>query len=687
MKRFLLLLTLMAGCSSGKSAATGQPSTAAALMLRAFRLVSDDGGQTPAANAVVNLLFEPGGVADLYLATDTAIDGRKGSYTYDGKTLKLTFTDSDFHPDESFAIDLSQTMIKLPFRVFSTDAGSSTWEVDSRSLVRNLFLVANAALASDAITIEQALDRAVAYGNALIPGAKADNAWPTGYPLVESVIRYDNALEVCYAGASCIDVQIFPFTTDPTTGSEVVQSPIVAAPDLNEVNLPSVPEPNITDGDPMDKTALFILPFKGSQHVNWQVFRGSATQSVTLTSWNADLLDATQKLQGQAPFNYDDIEAKVTAQGFAVTELADGAATLVNIVDAVVPLTAPSNGPGVLYIDTHGSRRGELTTADAAPVAETDWQEPQKWQAEFDRFLANVANNVGTSVLVKDASRSGYKMFNHLLVFADARAAQGSAMSAFDNIAVKPAFWQWLREERGADFSRSLVYIGGCDTDYPLPTAQPADLLRNAFRARAYFAWAQEVNTASASVFYYIVQQLYRHTHTAEEAYYNVLRVLRTKQWIFDEDRILDKLGTQPCKEEPQGTLPATNPCTVGDREGLAQNFHGYSSDGQSDAVNFLDGGWLTDPKPGNTWWLLFKSRWFSTGSGAVQSLSDCWNAWWAPPKMQAGGLGDTCTPEAPGEAPSQDEVAVAAYLLSGTAAPFSTSKKLLPRWTWNDGH
>jgi hypothetical protein len=199
--------------------------------------------------------------------------------------------------------------------------------------------------------------------------------------------------------------------------------------------------------------------------------------------------------------------------------------------------------------------------------------------------------------------------------------------------------------------------------------------LVNAFQARAYFAWSIEVNSASAMILYYLVQHLYRHTHTAEEGYYNVLRVLRTKQWIFDEDQLLAGFQNQP------GATEANN------RELMATSFHGYASDGSSNAVRFLDGGWLTDPKPGNVWWLLFKSRWFSTGSGAVNSLSDCWNKWWAPPTMQAGGVGDTCNPEAPGEAPSQDEVAVTAYLLTGKPDPFSTGKKLLPRWTWNDGH
>jgi len=195
------------------------------------------------------------------------------------------------------------------------------------------------------------------------------------------------------------------------------------------------------------------------------------------------------------------------------------------------------------------------------------------------------------------------------------------------------------------------------------------------------------VNFASANIFFYLVQHLYRHTHTAEEAYYNVLRVLRVKQWIFAEDRVLDALGAEPCKAYDA----ATDPCQVGDREGLALNFHGYAYSGSDDPISFLDGAWLTDVStsdpnrnPGNIWWLLFKSRWFIPDTGAVKSLSDCWDAWWK--SGQVGGVGDTCGAEAPGVPPNEDELAATAYLLTNGPAPFSTSKPLLPRWTWNDG-
>jgi hypothetical protein len=690
----LLTLALVAGCSSSPSKPASPPSSTQALMMRNLQLVSDDDGTLPPDGAQVVLLFEPGGVADLYRPVDTDVDAPQGSYTYDGTTLSVQFSTPAFTASGSAAVDFSQPTLTLPFHALSTSAGSSTWQVNNGPIAVNLYMVALAAVVNGA-AIDDALDRATTYGQALVPG-KADqsNGWPAGFPVVTSVSRYEGVITICYFGSGgyCIDVRPFVDRGEPTgVTPPLVESPIVEQQDWNELALPNgVPSPGDPSSDPTSKNAFIIVPLKSANLVH---FRSDPTKNASYqiytTAWNSDVKEHTQGLiDWPNGFNYDDIEQTITSQGYNVIELADGNASIAQITASLA-----NQSPALVGIDSHGTRRGKILTRDLAPVENDDLASGDTWKRRVDLLAKNMLEPISPDLVAKDSS-GNYVMFDSELWFEDANAIQQAPVpkttsDKFLALYVKPAFWKWLQQKQGTDFSHSLVYIGGCDVDNPPKGTPDGDLLRNNFNARAFMAYATEVNFASTNVFFYIVQHLYRHTHTAEEAYYNVLRVLRSRQWIYPEDRLLDLLGRLPCKPED----PSTDPCVVGNTEGLAINFHGYGppKDSADAPISYLDGAWLTDVSssdtdrnPGNIWWLLWKARWFSTGSGAVQSLSDCWTQWWM--NKQIGGIGDTCTPEAPGVVPVESELAATAYMLSGNTAPFSTTKPLISRWTWNDG-
>jgi hypothetical protein len=652
-------------------------------MTFALSFVSDGDGTVAPSGTEVGLVFEPGGVVDLYTADDQTASARIGSYAYDGKTLSLKFTDDDFHPQGTAALDLTQSKVTLPFGLISTTANSSTWSENKGNTLHNLFVVGQTGFLAAGLPPDQAADRAVAYGSALL--SKSDN--PTFDPNLVSIEKLSaNRIYLCFT-SGCITINLFDRVVDqgpPTI--ELIESPIIGsafADTLNEVTIPSpgVPAPNPpTNFDPLEKWALVVVPFKSSRertyNTNVKVPPGAPApkQTVTLVSWDEALRQLSSTPYTPQGYGYQDVEDFLNNNGYAVKELADLDATTVNIIQAIL---AHPHAPGIMLFESHSSDDGGLFTADTSQASFHPFDELNDESAfltAFNNFLAHLPAEYMADLTAKDA-KGQYVMFDNRFGY------DGPQGLGIWGLMIRPAFWTWLRG-KGVDFSRSLVFIGGCDTD-------KSSTLQQAIGARAHFAFSADVNAISAEIFYMMAHNLVRHTHSAEEAYYNVLRVLRTKQWIYDEDRYLDSFRNLPCKPKVPSAGEAKLPdsCTIGTREAIAQNFHGYAGDSSTTTVtpfNLLQGGWLTDPKPGNIWWLLFKARWF-TQSGPVKSLTDCWSAWWGPPNMTTGGVGDTCGQEAPGEVPSEDEVGYATYLFQGAAA-LPTSLIKMARWTWNDG-
>jgi len=229
-------------------------------------------------------------------------------------------------------------------------------------------------------------------------------------------------------------------------------------------------------------------------------------------------------------------------------------------------------------------------------------------------------------------------------------------------LSVTPAFWEWLASV-GAKLDRSLVYIAACLTD------ETPDL-RFAIAARAYFAFSVQAEVeVAAAVFNYMIAALARPTWTAEEVYYNILRVVATGEMIYQEDTLLN------------GRL---SPEASAQRAILRFVFRGYGSRNGS-VLPYNGVGWLNDRlvDPGHIFWLLLSARAITSREEAFQKLEQCWtDVWsqgWAPALADPG-----CTLMTMGAGPNEDEVAYAQYLLAGRTS-LTYSSALLPRWTLND--
>ncbi len=223
-------------------------------------------------------------------------------------------------------------------------------------------------------------------------------------------------------------------------------------------------------------------------------------------------------------------------------------------------------------------------------------------------------------------------------------------------IAVGPGFWKWLRGRRGSDFSRSLVVVSACLTDHG-----PA--LREAIQARAYFGFNQVVPSAVAgAALHYLIGLLGQHTRSAEEAYYNIQRLAQHGQEIFAVNRTIE------------GTDPAM----------LGSMLDGWAYSPATGEVEMRTNGWLSGHMDaGRIWWMTFAGRWGQDSVTGAHNLLDCWNMMWS--SGQAAGLKSPyCTNANAGNAPTQDEVAYATYLLSGKPL-LGYSGTIVPRFTLHD--
>jgi hypothetical protein len=180
------------GCGSSSSKASpdggsGSDSgagNAPAILGVAYNLVSDSSGTTPAAGSTITLFFEPNGKSTITAVNATLMLSHHGTWSYSGGQLTIDFTASDFHPNATFALDLASTKVTMPFQVFSTSAGSSTWTQTLPDVVGGAFLAAYG-LASDSIvpcvSVQEVVAEAARYVSArtgVTPKSDGNVPWP-----------------------------------------------------------------------------------------------------------------------------------------------------------------------------------------------------------------------------------------------------------------------------------------------------------------------------------------------------------------------------------------------------------------------------------------------------------------------------------------------------------------------------
>ena len=232
-------------------------------------------------------------------------------------------------------------------------------------------------------------------------------------------------------------------------------------------------------------------------------------------------------------------------------------------------------------------------------------------------------------------------------------------------VGITPYFWAWLADARHANFDDSLVVITACFTDR-------FSVLRDEIKAKSYFAYNDGVSgDFGDAVEEYLVEFLARPTRSPEEAYYNLLRVDRTRQIIYKRDRLLDGV---------LGSYRST--ASVG------SDLDAWGWDG-SLWVNYKTSGWLSDSvDQAQVWWLLFASRWDRDAFNGAMALKSCYTNYWSQGKTV--GLSDAFCNAANAGLPAdkgriERDVDYAIYLLMGTRPSGVPPSSLPPRWTLDD--
>jgi hypothetical protein len=208
-------------------------------------------------------------------------------------------------------------------------------------------------------------------------------------------------------------------------------------------------------------------------------------------------------------------------------------------------------------------------------------------------------------------------------------------------------------------------------------TREPSSpALRDAIKAEAYFAFNSDAASDFAGAIEdYLAESLYRPTHSPEEAFYNMLRIEKTHQMIYKEDRLFENV----IGEDGQ-----TSDATF--------NILGAWGWDGSELVNYRGSGWLSGKvDAGQVWWMLYAMRWLTAvpTTAAVTQLQDCYDNYWS--KGNPGGLASTyCNAANAGipKGPSslQADIDYAGYLLDGQSpGPAFKNDNVPPRWTMDD--
>jgi hypothetical protein len=658
MRNATTLMLLLAGCSNGTGANQGGGSPL--LLPSSYYLVADSDGTAPDSGTDVVLLFEPSGIADLYMPNDTSAVGYRGTYHYDGITLHLKFKDPAFHPDLSFPFDSTADMPTMPFGALSMGADSSTWQRHLEPFDHNAFMVYSMSLWADGKDADTAIDDTLTYLNALAqdaPTLATSSLQPESTPqqpnpvVIKSVERIDHGLLVHVARA---DFPEYPLRlllygwVAPKPGDSLALQPGPFHDDLRLTLPTNSPGASNQKGDPTEKSALLIMPLYSHRMGTYLVPDATGGKLVV----------------GQVPTNetglddavmVDDVVQRLTEHGYNVQQLRDGNAGLLNMIKELLPNADEkrTKSPSLILYSTHGATDGTTGTGDFLVPRPSPLGSPGLFNP-FDQAIAQHQATLPPDLVNFEKGAA----IDYTGMFETPKGTSGIYY-----VSIGPAFWRWLQTQ-GANFSESLFFMAACDTDQ-----EPQ--LREAIQAKAYFDYDATIHPSlAAQTFRYLVEFLSNHGRTAEEFFYNTLRVINTRMKEYCEDDVLEGLYIT--------TAAAGRPLSA-----QLDSFQGYGSNG-SIMVSYRDVGWLApkDASLGDVWWLLFAGRWSQSAAQGWTIMQNCWTTYWAGMKSDTNDA--DCHPMNPGSDPTDKEVDMASYLLTGNLI-VDTSQPRQPRWTLND--
>ncbi len=645
----VLLMALALGACDPDEQPVTPPQTSSdanALLRLSFYHIQDSDGGKGAEGVDVILLFEPNGIADLYTARATEAIAYKGSYSVNDGKISLKFNHPDFKADASFSIDTSQSTVTMPFKAFSGTAGTSTWRRERKPAEHNFQVIFAAATLAENLQTDKAVERVVTYAQALMAIGQAEKrsfakAAPTW--TITGVKKMTEGVRVQYDKGPYVNVQLFSWS--PQNGKPLENSPLLGDPRLYL----DVASPHDGSADPIEKTALFIAPFDSDREtVSWYDYNYVNRQFTSPPEL------AQEGLSGI--FRIDVMTWLLEQSGYRVKVLKDGEANLPNIIEALTPgKDGRSHSPGFISMITHGSSNGNLLTGTILGTDST-------WREGFQDVVADLKAHGYADLLAYGGGTEDNPATICATVLSETMRP-GRKGSLVYSLTVTPQFWEWLHTRR-ADFSRSLVFIAACLTDI-----NPA--LRESIRSRAYFSFDVPVYSGfAAKALQYFCNTLTRPTFSAEEAYYNLIRVMNTKKMIYTEDMMFNNMIPEIAKQADEAIY----------------FFKGYGYNGK-EVVPYLESGWFNTPNTdqGGIWWLLFSGRWGQDAQKGADGMLSCWQSVWK--NGSTGGLGDPiCHNKTPGRVPTVPEIAYASYLLTGKVVMDSPGIKFVPRWTLNDG-
>jgi len=641
-----------------------------------YMLVSDSNGGRPNPGVQVILLFSAASQMYVYAASATEALADPGTYSYTPGRLTIDINTLDIKVDTTVAFDIRAGEVTLPFQVFTTAKGTSLWKQVPLALDEGIFGVFDAAneVAGETITPEQAAAQAYSFALDWV-GAGASDAASTvagqaDGPRASSANRAqatavpqdaaDQTTGACApGGTNCITgVQSVQFNGDeiqvnylnsPPLIVSLYSSPPVALPEALTWS-PLHDDPRVRLGptvhpdsqfNPPHKTAVFIAPFPNAYFQPWS--------SRSLTP-NGEI---------------SEIAGILSSRGYDVDKVVGSDATVEGIVVAVV-----KDDPGFLWVSTHGNSFGGLETGETVTLKGGGWEAVdeaytyEEARLEKEGLSSLVAFD---RVTIKGHSvPSTFSIVEQQCSYLAITVGIERPCTAYVDVAAN--FWLWLRVDLHVNFAGSLVYIAACLTD-------TTPLLRIAFHARAYFAFSEVTNGGLANaVALYLAKSLARPTHSAEEAYYNMLRIEKTGLMIYDEDGVFE------------GVLYAPESAKTGSF-GLAGNLDGWGWNGQT-LVSYQSAGWLSGQvDPGQVWWMLYAARWISNTKQAAAALLSCYDKYWI--KGSPGGLAsEYCNAANAGVGGNKErlllDVEYAIYLLDGNAQGLPEDL-VVPRWTLDD--
>ncbi|NNN22027.1 MAG: hypothetical protein HKL80_08525, partial [Acidimicrobiales bacterium] len=654
----LLVGSVCSACStsSNKSAATSNSgtSTYASVTHSQYFLVSDSSGKKPSKGDSVSLNFAPQGKAWLLATSSTGDLSYGGSWSVNGSNMSLSFSASEFNHKVTFAFQPGQSTVKMPFQVFSTSQGSSTWSLNNIDPVQGAFAFAEsyAAQSTNGASMSS-IDDATAQYLAALTGASVKVSpslsivsqdkmapgfstasdvrvfeAPTFHPvssnpdLITAIEEVAGGLILQLEGGDTVDVELFGSTMSGSAPRQIKLGPFISDP---RTAIPPNRPGNGID-DPPNKTAVLFEPFENEQFMSW---------SATGTS----LIPAPESF-GNAKLVADE-EKRLIDDKYSVKDLSDAKGTVPKLTDDLI-----SGAPGLLIVDTHGMSNGDVASGE------------------------RLGTKLSTSVTALDILRKKWTQrygfpANAFEVAAVPSVVPGTLTGV---VSLTPNYWKFLKSSKGVDFSKSMVFMNACLTDQTLA-------LVDAIGAKAYFAWYEETATdVSNAVEDYIVRQLVKPTFTSEEVYYNLLRIDLTGLAAYPEDSLFQNVMPSQLQYNKHGQTGAI--------AGVLDAW-GKSSSGQE--IPYIGHGWLSpNISHQQVWFLLFAARWGSNTTNGITNLDSCMAQYWSSGTSLGGLASPFCQNANDGSAPTKQELGYATYLLDGDNSGFGGT--MVPRFTLNDG-